>query len=193
MPQPTSQQVHVDAILTNISVAYMQQQANFIASRVFPIVPVSKQSDKFFTYTKNDWFRDEAQRRADATESAGGGYGLSTDTYHADVFAFHKDIGDQTRANADAPIQVDREAAEFVTMRLLLKMETQFVSSFFTTGVWGTDDTPSNLWSDYTSSDPLGDVEDGKRAILSTTGFEPNTLVLGYDVFRSLKNHPRPR
>jgi hypothetical protein len=190
MPQPTSQQVHVDAILTNISVAYMQQQANFIASRVFPIVPVSKQSDKFFTYTKNDWFRDEAQRRADATESAGGGYGLSTDTYHADVFAFHKDIGDQTRANADAPIQVDREAAEFVTMRLLLKMETQFVSSFFTTGVWGTDSTPSNLWSDYTSSDPLGDVEDGKRAILSTTGFEPNTLVLGYDVFRSLKNHP---
>ena len=190
MPQPTSQQVHVDAILTNISVAYMQQQANFIASRVFPIVPVSKQSDKFFTYTKNDWFRDEAQRRADATESAGGGYGLSTDTYHADVFAFHKDIGDQTRANADAPIQVDREAAEFVTMRLLLKMETQFVSSFFTTGVWGTDDTPSNLWSDYTSSDPLGDVEDGKRAILSTTGFEPNTLVLGYDVFRALKNHP---
>lgn len=190
MPQPTSQQVHVDAILTNISVAYMQQQANFIASRVFPIVPVSKQSDKFFTYTKNDWFRDEAQRRADATESAGGGYGLNTDTYHADVFAFHKDIGDQTRANADAPIQVDREAAEFVTMRLLLKMETQFVSSFFTTGIWGTDETPTNLWSDYTSSDPLGDVEDGKREILSTTGFEPNTLVLGYDVFQALKNHP---
>ena len=69
-------------------------------------------------------------------------------------------------------------------------METQFVSSFFGTGVWATDDTPSNLWSDYTSSDPLGDVEDGKRAILSTTGFEPNTLVLGYDVFRALKNHP---
>lgn len=190
MPQPTSSQVHVDAILTNISVAYMQQQANFVASRVFPIVPVSKQSDKFFTYTKNDWFRDEAQRRADATESAGGGYGLSTDSYQCDVFAFHKDIGDQTRANADAPIQVDREAAEFVTSRLMLKMETQFVSTFFQSGVWGTDDTPSNLWSDYTSSDPLNDVEDAKRQILSTTGFEPNTLLLGYDVFKTLKNHP---
>jgi len=190
MPQPTSSQVHVDAILTNISVAYMQMQENFIASRVFPIVPVSKQSDKFFTYTKNDWFRDEAQRRADATESAGGGYGLSTDSYQCDVFAFHKDIGDQTRANADAPIQVDREAAEFVTGRLMLKMETQFVSSFFTTGVWATDETPTNLWSDYTSSDPLNDVEEGKAEILSTTGYEPNTLVLGYEVFRQLKNHP---
>ena len=190
MPQPTSSNVHVDAILTNISVAYFQQQQNFIATRVFPVVPVSKQSDKFFTYTKNDWFRDEAQRRADATESAGGGYNLSTDSYQADVYAFHKDIGDQTRANADAPINVDREAAEFVTSRIALKMETQFVSNFFTTSVWATDSTPSNLWSDYTASDPIGDIETGKRTILSTTGYEPNTLVLGYDVFIQLKNHP---
>lgn len=190
MPQPTSSQVHVDAILTNISVAYMQKAENFIANKVFPIVPVEKQSDKYYSYTKNDWFRDEAQLRADATESAGGGYNLSTSSYSADVWAFHKDIGDQTRANADAPINVDREAAEFVTSRLLLKMETQWVSSFFGTGVWATDSTPSNLWSDYTNSDPLGDVEDGKRSILSTTGFEPNTLVLGYDVFKELKNHP---
>ena len=190
MPQPTQNQVHVDAILTNISVAYMQSQDNFIASKVFPVVPVSKQSDKFFTYTKNDWFRDEAQRRADATESAGGGYNLGTDTYNADVYAFHKDIGDQTRANADAPINVDREAAEFVTSRLMLKMETQWVSSFFGTGVWASDVTPSNLWSDYTSSDPLNDVETGKRTILANTGFAPNTLVLGYDVFKTLKNHP---
>jgi len=190
MPQPTQNQVHVDAILTNISVAYMQKQENFIANKVFPIVPVDKQSDKYFSYTKNDWFRDEARLRADATESAGGGYNLSTSSYSADVWAFHKDVGDQTRANADAPINVDREAVEFVTSRLLLKMETEFVSNFFTTGVWATDNTPSNLWSDYTNSDPLNDVEDAKRAILATTGFEPNTLVLGYDVFKELKNHP---
>jgi hypothetical protein len=190
MPQPTQNQVHVDAILTNSSVADMQKAENFIANKIFPIVPVEKQSDKFFKYTKNDWFRDEAQRRADATESAGGGYNLSTDSYNAEVWAFHKDVGDQTRANADAPINVDREAVEFITSRLLLKMETEFVSSYFTSGIWATDNTPSNLWSDYTNSDPLNDVEDAKRAILSTTGFEPNTLVLGYDVFKELKNHP---
>jgi len=120
MPQPNVNSVHVDAILTNISVAYLQNQNNFIADKVFPIVPVDKKSDKFFTYTKNDWFRDEAQRRADATESAGSGYNLSTDTYSADVWAFHKDVGDQTVANADAPLNPLREATEFVTRRLLL-------------------------------------------------------------------------
>jgi len=73
MSQPTSNDVHVDAILTNISVAYIQEQSAYIASQVFPIIPVEKQSDKYFTYAKGDWFRDEAQLRAPATESAGSG------------------------------------------------------------------------------------------------------------------------
>lgn len=199
MPQPTSSQVHVDAILTNISVAYLQRAENFIADKVFPVVPVDKQSDKYFVYSKNDWLRDEAKVRTDGTESVGSGYNITTDTYYADVYAIHKDIGDQTRANADAPINVDREAAEFVTHRLLTRREIQFVNDFMTTSKWGTDVTgvaasPTTgqtvQWSDYTNSDPIEDIEEGKAKILSTTGFEANTLVLGYDVFRQLKNHP---
>lgn len=199
MPQPTSSQVHVDAILTNISVAYLQRAENFIADKVFPVVPVDKQSDKYFVYDKNDWLRDEARVRADGTESVGSGYNIATATYYADVYAIHKDIGDQTRANADAPINVDREAAEFVTHRLLTRREIQFVSDFMTTGKWSVDVTgvsgsPSTgqtrQWNDYTNSDPINDIEAGKASILSTTGLEANTLVLGYDVFRSLKNHP---
>jgi hypothetical protein len=199
MPQPTSSQVHVDAILTNISVAYLQRAENFIADKVFPVVPVDKQSDKYFVYSKNDWLRDEARVRTDGTESVGSGYNITTDNYYADVYAIHKDIGDQTRANADAPINVDREAAEFVTHRLLTRREIQFVNDFMTTNKWSVDVTgvsgsPSTgqtrQWNDYTNSDPIEDIEAGKASILSTTGLEANTLVLGYDVFRALKNHP---
>jgi len=200
MPQPNINSVHIDAILTNISIAYMQNTDNYIADKVFPIIPVDKRSDKFFTYTKNDWFRDEAQRRAPATESAGGGYNLSTGSYSADVFAFHKDVPDQITANADSPLNPLREAAEFVTNRLLLRREIQFVSDFMQAGVWGntvtgtagtaTPGTFATQWSNYTSSDPIEDIEEGKADILSATGMEANTLVLGYDVFRQLKNHP---
>jgi len=199
MPQPSVNAVHVDAILTNISVAYMQNQNNFIAGKVFPTIPVDKRSNKFYTYTKNDWFRDEAQRRAPGTETAGSGYNLSTDSYNCDVFGFHKDIDDQTRANSDNPLSPDREATDFVTSRMLLRREIQFVSDFFTTSVWGTDvagvvGTPGageyKIWSDYTNSDPIEDIETGKETILSTTGFLPNTLVVGYQVMRKLRNHP---
>lgn len=199
MPQPTISDVHVDAVLTNMSVAYMQNARNFIADKVFPVVPVEKKSDKYFTYTKNDWFRDEAQLRAPGTESAGGGYGLSTDTYSCDVWAFHKDVDDQTLANADSPLNPLRDAAEFVTQRMLVRREIQFVTDYLSASVWGKDYTgvasgatgdQFDQWDDYTNSDPIEDIERGKAQILSTTGFEANTLVLGYDVYRKLRNHP---
>ena len=193
MPQPTTSDVHVDAILTNISVAYIQSQANFIANQVFPAVPVEKQSDKYFTYTKADWFRDEAQVRAPASESAGSGYGLSTSTYNALVYAFHKDVDDQTRANADTPLAPDRDATQFVTQRMLLRREIQWAADFFTTSVWATDKTGGTdftKWSSYAGSDPIEDIEAGKSAVLTSTGMLPNTLVVGYDVYRQLRNHP---
>jgi len=203
MPQPNVNNVHIDAILTNISVAYIQNTANFIADQVFPTVPVDKKSNLYFKYTKDDWFRDEAQRRADGTASSGSGYGLTTDNYTADVYAFHKDIGDQTRANADNPLNPDMEATQFVTQRLLLRREVQWASDYFTSGVWGTTVTGTTtannigtIWNDYVlsptsyTSDPIAEVEIAKATILQTTGYEPNTFVLGYKVFQTLKNHP---
>lgn len=190
MPQPTQSAVHVNRPLTMVSVAYMQSQDAFIADKVFPVIPVDKQSDLYFVYTKNDWFRDEAKPRAAGTESAGSGYNTSTDSYKCDVVALHKDIPDQVRANEDAPLNSDRDATEFVTNRLLLRREIQWASDYFASGVWGTDSTPANLWSDYVASDPIADIRTGKRTVKVNTGFEPNTLVLGYDVFIKLQDHP---
>ncbi len=198
MPQPTSAQMHVDAILTNMSVAYIQDESAFIATKVFPIVPVEKETDKYFVFRKEDWFRDDAQRRGDAEESAGGGYSLSTDSYACDLWAFHKDLGRKALANADAPLDPEREATQFVTRKILLRQEIQWVSDYFGP-VWGTNMAgvagvpgPGQFrqWSDFAASDPIEDVEAGKEAILSNTGFEPNTLVLAYPVYRKLRRHP---
>lgn len=199
MPQPTQTQVHVDAVLSNISVAYIPHQEFFIASKAFAPVPVEHQTDKFWKYTKDDWFRDEAKRRADASESSGSGYNLTTDSYACDVFAHHKDIGDKTLGNADKGLNLHEDATRFITTRLLLRQEIQFVNDAFKTGVWGTDITGATVpasatqryyWSDYANSDPIEDIEDGKEQILKNTGYMPNVLLVGYQVWRKLKNHP---
>ena len=190
MAQPSQSQVHVNRPLTNISVAFMQNPNNFVWDKVFPIVPVDKKSDVYFTYPLGQWYADNAQKRRAGTESAGSGYPMSTDSYTCDRYDFHKDIDDDTRNNADAPIDLDRDATEFVTQTLMQRLENQWVTNFFTTSVWDTDLTPSNLWSDYTLSDPLTDIDTGKETILKNTGFEANTLVLGYKVYRQLMRHP---
>jgi len=194
MPNPALESVHVNRPLTNISVAYIQQASVFVASRVFPIVPVAKQSDAYFIYPKGDWFRSDAEKRAPGTESAGSGYRLENATYSCDVYAIHKDVDDQIRANSDSPLNPDRDATQWVTHQLLLKRELEWASEFFTTGVWtgsssSTDITPGVKWDDAAST-PIEDVRKEVVAIAEKTGHRPNTFVMGPEVWKALVDHP---
>jgi len=194
MSQPTPSDVHVDAALTNISTAYMNDESNFISSRVFPIVPVMHKTDKFFTFDKNDWFRDDAvTKRAPNQESSGSGYGLSTDSYSADVWATHIDIDDQVRANADPAVDPEVAATRLVTQRMLIRRERQFTTDYFGTGIWGTDvvgGTNFTQWDNYGSSDPAADIDYGRETVLQNTGHMPNTLVVNFQTHNVLKKHP---
>lgn len=198
---PLSSAVHVDSLLTNLSIAYRNNANQYIADKVFPVIPVSKQSDLYRVYEKGAWFRDDARKRADTTEAAETDFTMSTSPYYADVWAIRQFIGDQTLANHDAPGNLLQEAARFVTDKLLLRRENQFISDFFGASIWSydhtgvafaADDTAPEFtqWSDYTNSNPIADIEDGKLQIVSTTGLEANTLVFGREVWPVLRNHP---
>lgn len=194
MAEPFLAQVHVNRPLTNISQAYMQDASDYIADKIFPVVPVQKQSDRYFVYTKGDWFRNEAQIRAPATESAGGGYNLdNTPSYYAPVYAFHKDVDPQVRANSDVPLNADRDATLFITHRMLLTREVQVQNAVLKTSTWtgsttAGDITPSPQW-DLANSTPLEDIEKQVWSIKQQTGRFPNRFILGPRVWEVLKNH----
>lgn len=195
MPLPTASDVHVNAPLTTISIAFMQNQNEFIASRMFPTVTVSKQSDRYYVYNREDWFKSEARERAPATESAGSGFRIdNTPTYFAGVKAVHKDVDDQIRANADPVINLDRDATEFVSRDLMLDKEINWASKYFTTGIWtgsttGSDVTPGTLWSAGGSS-PIEDMRAELLAVKRKTGYRPNKIALGDEVWNVLQDHP---
>jgi hypothetical protein len=198
--QPTQGDVHVNTPLTNLSIAFLQNANNFIASRVFPNVPVQKRSDRYFTYDRGQFNRDEMQLRAAGAESAGGGYDIdSTPTYYCQKYALHKDIDDDTRANADAALNLDREAMAWLSHKALIKREKAWVGSYFNAGAWsfGRAGVASNpavgtsvlKWSDPAST-PIEDVRNAKRIVLESTGYEPNKLTLGKAVYDILLDHP---
>jgi len=198
MPQPTNSDVHVNRPLTNVSVATMQKATNFIASRAFPTVPVAKQSDAYFLYDNAFWNTDQMKKRGPGAETPGSGYEIdSSNTYFADVWGVHKDVADQIRANSDAPINLDREATDFVTMKALIRREKEFVSTAMTAAVWtrdydGVSASPSTSevlqWNDA-SSTPIEDISDARYDIMKLTGYEPNKLILGAPVYKELINH----
>jgi len=187
--QPTPSDVHVNEPLTNISIAYMQRAENFVADRVFPNIPVDKQSDLYFTFDRGYFNRSEMKVRAPATESAGADYAVSNDNYFAQVYALHHDIPDQRRANTDNPLQPDREATELLSHQALIHREKSWAAAYFAAGVWTNDPTPATLWDAASGSDPLGDIETGIQTIGESTGYEPNMGVQGRAVWGVLKNH----
>jgi hypothetical protein len=189
MPQPTHRDVHVDAALTTVSTAYIQDAAKFVAGQVFPVVPVEHKSDKYYAFNKNDFMRDEAEERAPSSESAGSGFNVSTDDYSARTYAFHKDVDDEVRANADPAVDMDDAATAYVTQKMLMKREIVWRDNFFVTGAWSNQTTPGTLWGDPTS-DPIGDISAQIETIEARTGFRPNVIVAGAQVSRALKNHP---
>lgn len=195
---PTRQTAHIDVALTNISVAYIQDENNFIAAKVFPQIGVKQQSNTYFKYNKGDFFRNEMKKRAQGTESAGGTYAVAVaDPYYCQKRAYHIDITEEERLNYDTPLDADTDAVTFVSQKALVEREVSWADTYFKPGVWTTEITgvaanpvekQTLKWSNPLS-DPILTITNAGIELASQTGFRPNTLVLSPRVFNSLKNH----
>jgi len=200
MPMLTPSQVHIDAPLTNLTIAYLQDQNNFIADKVFPNVAVSKKTDKYYIYDRANFNRTEVQARAPRTKAPRVGLSVSTDSYSTEVYSLSTDFDFETLANEDQALNIRAAAAQMLTYQLLIDREAKWVSSFFNTGIWTTNyagvaSSPSTgqvlQWSDYTNATPIVDITNARRAMmLASGGFKPNKMVVTRDVRDTLINHP---
>jgi hypothetical protein len=207
LPAPVFSDVHVASALTNIAVAYFQTDDNYVADKIFPMVPVQHQTDLYFVWSKADCVRDEAQLRADATESAGTGVNLITQTYSAKVWALHQDIGPQVRANQDPAIDIDVVSTRQLMQKMMIRRDRFFMTKYMTTGVWntagggdavGTSSAGGGIpggytpvyWDDDANGDPFTDVAFAQTTILQNTGYMPNMLLLAWNVYQALRKHP---
>ena len=188
----TPSSVHIDQPLTNLTLAYVQSQENFIADKVFPTVGVAKQSDKYYIYDRASMNRSgDVKKLAPRTEVDRIGLALSNSSYYADVYGLGMDFDEQTLANEDAALEIRAAGAQTLVNRILIDREEKFASTFFAAGVWTGQSTPANLWSDYTNSTPITDVTTARRAMqLTSGGYKPNTMVVGKEVRDILINHP---
>ena len=203
MPQPAPGQLHVDTFLTDMAVAWSQQRKNFVADKIFPVVPVLKESDLYAVYEMGYQYRDEMKPRPLGGRPVRVGYEITNNRYACVEWAEEHLIDDRVRQNADQPLNPDLAAMRLLTNHGMIHREVLWQQSFFTTGVWGVDwygnttaaadgtlGTPNTMLQfDQSGSDPIGFFEQRRFDVLSKTGYEPNVLVLGPDAFRVIKNH----
>jgi hypothetical protein len=204
MPMLTPAQVHIDQPLTNLTIAYLQSTTGFIADQVFPNVPVTKQTDKYYIYNREDFNRSgNVKPLAPRTRPERVGMSLATDSYSIEVRGLATDFDFQTLANEDTALNIRAAQSQMLTMQLMIDREKRWASTYFTDGVWATEytgipgsgsitgDFDIRSWDEYSTSTPIIDVTEAKRAAqLASGGFRPNVMVVTRDVRDVLVHHP---
>jgi hypothetical protein len=188
---PQIGQVYQDPLLGDISIAY--QNSSYIADSVFPEVQVAKISGNYFVYDKSK-FVAVNDLRAPSTRANRVDYGLTKASYGPLLeHSLEQDIPDELIDQAVQPLDPNIDATENVTERLMLSKELDAYAKCADTAVITQNVTLSGIsqWNDYSNSDPIGDVRTAIDTVKKEILKKPNTLVIGYEVYSSLKNHPQ--
>lgn len=187
---PTRKDVHVDPVLTNISVAYQPQM--YLAARIMPEVTVQKKSGIYFRYDRSK-FRQEDDNRAPGTEANTVQYGLTQDTYGpVTEHSLQDDVPDELADEYPTQFDAYQDAAEHLKERLLVNREKALADYMANTANITQNETlsGSSQFSDYANSDPFAKVETARNTVRSSIMRLPNTLIVGYEVHQKLIHHP---
>jgi Phage major capsid protein E len=199
VPNITPADAHVMVPLTQIMVAYAQQTKDFIADKVFPVVPVQHISDFYYRYGRRAFLQTQAAIRAPGTESVGVEWEFTKNSFTTQVWALHHDIEDQLRSNADANFQLDTTGTELITQQMLLRRDLQWISQYFISGAWGETLTGTSSSSpsasqftqfDVAGSTPIEVFRAAKLRFKRRTGMMPNVAVFSANAYNSLLDHP---
>lgn len=188
----TPSNVHLDQVLTDLSVGFALKQAD-IATRVFPVYNTDKLSDQYPVFSNAEQNRaggvkEIAPRTTPNMFDVSHGF----DSFQCRIYGLGFDIDRQTAANEDNYLRVRQRKAEQLMYRLRLERDAQWKSKYMIGSVWGADVTGTTdfvKWSDAAAT-PQTDMDDWKKDFrLRNYNLEPNTLVLSRDISDAIRRN----
>ena len=184
--------IHTNQPLTNILVGY--NPTDFIADMIVPKVSVKKKSGTYYVYSQGEILTiDDYQRRGGTKSARIDPITASSDTYNCKRYSLDALVTDEDMENADLPIKLKEHAAKKCKNKILRKREYDMASYLFNTTTFSGYTaalTGTDRWNDP-SSYPIDKVLATSDTISLNCGYKPNTMIMGQDVYTSLKTHPQ--
>src|SRR3990167_10297705 len=161
--------VHVDAPLTNF--ALQLRNRSFVAEEVFPVVPVVKESDLYYTFSREE-LRDVDTRRASGALAKEVEWVPSTATYTAEEYALRHLLPDRIINNADSPVRPRQTTVDKLMKWITLGQEKRVQSICQDTANVIATVAVNPKW-DGTSPTIERDIDTAKDSIRNNAGVEP--------------------
>lgn len=199
MPNPTSSDRRVDALATDHSIAFIQEQEDALYGNAVAVQKVKKSSGKYAIFPTGTWNKRQATTRAPGVPASEGQFTISNDSYLCNLKGVkHKDPREETQ-QADEVFDPEEEATLWATGQALLEADAAIVAAMMAESVWDTDidgttgsptvGTSVRKWSEA-ASDPITDMAQLNGIIKRKSTKWANVAVLGMDVWTVLLNHP---
>lgn len=169
--------VHIDRPISQVLLNY--RPMGYIADRIFPIVPVDKQSDLVPGVKIDDRFRTEETKRAPGTEPRMVHFAVTSQQYFAINYALGTWLSAEEAANADTAWYTSQIRAELVYDLLLLDHERRVANLVNSGSNCGSYWTTGSSWDDRLNSAPLNDIQDDIEVVEQIRGVRPNRVVFG--------------
>ena len=182
---PLENQIHIDSLLSQVSVKYRNQ--SYVAMELFPEVGVKKSSDLYRIYERD--FRIPETLRSPKAVAKELNFYVSTATYVLERHALKDYVSDNDADNYDlADLRV--ETAENLTDKILARLEKS-LSSQMTTTSWSLNLslTSTLAWNATTTVDPVGHFDTGSGLVVNNAGVRPNIAGMGLAAWYALKNN----
>lgn len=183
------EELRINAYLSEVARGYSNN--SFIAENLFPVINSDLEKVDIFEFNKESFQVYDTERaiRANSNVISPKGFTKHTTTLTEHDLAYPIDYREEEEAKK---IKLQVHATNVVTQGLLLKLEKQCADLAQDAKNYSVDNkiTLSGT-SQFThrDSDPVGVVDDAKNAISRQIGQDPNTLVLGQEVWESLKRN----
>ena len=183
--------VHVDKHLTNLMLNYRPK--GMIADMLFPVVPVTHQSDMILEYKQEDLFRIVETGRSPGAEANEAEFGVGSSSYFASNYAMKAKITLEERKNSDPLFlsNLERSRSGFLMDKLTLDWENRIANHVTSATNVGTSSNVSSSWTDYVNSDPYSDINTMMDHIETATGYWPNAIAFGTDAFKSISRNEK--
>ena len=181
--------LRINAYLSEVARGYGNN--SFIAENLFPIIDSEKEKIDIFQFNKEAFQLYDTERaiRANSNVISPKGFSKHTATLAEHDLAYPIDYREEDEAEK---VKLQLHATNVVTEGLKLKLEKQCADLAQDPKNYATENKIAlSGTSQFTNdaSDPLKVVNTGKDAVCGKIGKDPNTLVMGQEVWQALKQN----
>lgn len=197
--------LHVDQIVTNQAMEFLQTDDRFLAMTGIPMIPVDQPSGILSVLDRDSLNRDEIQLRGRSARAEQAGFDFKDVLYKTDERSLEYDLNAAQAAGASAGRNPKQVIPRALAYKSNIHIEGLFATAIFASSKWvrtvtgnATDGSDTGtamnrkFWDDPTN-DPIVALRKEVDIFLLRSGMLPTSLRLGRQLFTAIASNPLVR